>query len=77
MDQTQVTFTASWSRINSLSHGVIDHFGEEMTGNTIMTLALTLGRLMSTRAMSQSEEATFVTDLLDYAGAYFGAQKES
>jgi hypothetical protein len=75
--QAQVTFTASWDKIDSMSDQVIDMFGGEPAGNTIMAMALTLGRLMTTKPLEQAEEASFVTDILDYSGAYLGTPKES
>lgn len=77
MDQTQITFKASWMKLDSMSHEIIDTLGEEITGNTIMALSLTLARLMSPKALSQADEARFITDNLDWAGAYLAVTKES
>jgi hypothetical protein len=74
----QITFTANYDKLDEMSDAIADLNGEEVTGNTMMALVMCLCRLMAPQPLSAVQEAAFITDILDYAGAYFGAPtKES
>lgn len=73
----QVTFTGSYHKIDQMADAIADLHGDEATGNTVMSLAMCLARLLAPGKLSAEEEAKFITDVLDWAGAYLSVTKES
>lgn len=59
--------------VHSLSLSILTSLEEDevATGVAAAACALTIGRLMTPKIMSQNEEVSFTKNLLDYLALYF------
>ena len=72
MSLTSITFALPARRVHELSLGVLDYLGDASVEEGIAALALSIGRVMSPKQLSQLEEKEFVQGILEWAGSYIG-----